>query len=65
MGTNSLITYLEKYNLELDEEFDERLSTYSKKKWKSFVNAENRHLVSEEALDFLDKCLVYDHVRLM
>ena len=62
MGTNNLITYLEKYSLDLDEEFDDRLSTHSRKQWKNFVNTENKHLVSEEAVDFLDKCLLYDHV---
>ena len=26
-----------------------------------FVNADNQHLVSSEAIDFLDKLLRYDH----
>ena len=62
MGTNNLISYLEKYNLDLDDEFDNRLTTHSKKKWSTFINPENRHLVNEEVLDFLDRCLVYDRV---
>ena len=53
---------MEKYNLELDEEYEDRLTTHSRKRWASFVNAENQHLVNEEAIDFLDKCLQYDHV---
>jgi casein kinase II subunit alpha len=63
MGTNNLISYLEKYNLELDEEYEDRLSSCPRKRWASFVNNENQHLVTDEALDFLDKCLQYDHVK--
>uniref|UniRef100_A0A3Q0QV41 non-specific serine/threonine protein kinase n=1 Tax=Amphilophus citrinellus TaxID=61819 RepID=A0A3Q0QV41_AMPCI len=32
-----------------------------KKRWERFVHSENQHLVSPEALDFLDKLLRYDH----
>jgi len=34
---------------------------HSKKRWERFVHSENQHLVSPEALDFLDKLLRYDH----
>lgn len=34
---------------------------HSKKRWERFVHGENQHLVSPEALDFLDKLLRYDH----
>lgn len=61
LGTEDLFAYLEKYNLELDPYFDGILGRYSKKPWTKFINKENQHLVSEEALDFLDKCLRYDH----
>lgn len=33
----------------------------SKKRWEQFVQTENQHLVSPEALDLLDKLLRYDH----
>lgn len=36
-------------------------SSHSRKKWERFVHAENQHLVSPEAIDFLDKLLRYDH----
>jgi casein kinase II subunit alpha len=29
--------------------------------WQKFVNPENRHLVSDEATDFVAKLLRYDH----
>ena len=34
---------------------------HSRKPWTKFVNAENQHLVSAEAIDFIDKLLRYDH----
>ena len=37
------------------------LCRHSKKRWERFVHSENQHLVSPEALDFLDKLLRYDH----
>lgn len=35
---------------------------HSRKRWERFVHSENQHLVSPEALDFLDKLLRYDHL---
>jgi serine/threonine protein kinase len=37
------------------------LIRHSRKRWERFVHSENQHLVSQEALDFLDKLLRYDH----
>ena len=34
---------------------------HSRKRWERFIHSENQHLVSQEALDFLDKLLRYDH----
>jgi casein kinase II subunit alpha len=34
---------------------------HSRKRWERFVHSENQHLVTPEALDFLDKLLRYDH----
>lgn len=34
---------------------------HSRKRWERFVHSDNQHLVSPEALDFLDKLLRYDH----
>ncbi|KAI0525084.1 hypothetical protein KFK09_004474 [Dendrobium nobile] len=36
-------------------------SRHSRKPWSKFINSENEHLVSPEAIDFLDKLLRYDH----
>jgi casein kinase II subunit alpha len=34
---------------------------HSRKAWSKFVTPDNAHLVSPEALDFLDGLLRYDH----
>ena len=61
LGTDELLSYLDKYELELDPHFDGILGRHSRKPWTKFVNAENNHLVTQESLDFLGKLLRYDH----
>jgi len=61
LGTDALFKYLEKYDLELDPQFNSLLGKHSKKPWNKFITSENRRLVSEEAIDFLDRLLRYDH----
>ncbi|CAO1425716.1 unnamed protein product [Diamesa hyperborea] len=61
LGTEELYAYLDKFNIELDPRFNDILSRHSRKRWERFVHSENQHLVSPEALDFLDKLLRYDH----
>merc|ERR1712063_193495 len=34
---------------------------WPRKPWNKFVTAENTHLVTPEAIDFIDKLLRYDH----
>jgi casein kinase II subunit alpha len=61
LGTNELFAYLEKYDLELDVQYDEILGRYPRKPWSKFVTPENQRFVSNAAIDFLDKLLRYDH----
>ncbi|KIW56184.1 casein kinase II subunit alpha [Exophiala xenobiotica] len=61
LGTDDLFEYLDKYDIELDAQYDDILSRFPKKPWQSFVNADNQRFVSPEAIDFLDKLLRYDH----
>mmetsp|Transcript_26673 Transcript_26673/g.25539 ORF Transcript_26673/g.25539 Transcript_26673/m.25539 type:complete len:342 (-) Transcript_26673:562-1587(-) len=61
LGTDELFEYLDKYDLELDPHFDGILGRHSKKPWVRFVNTENQHLVSDEAIDLVGKLLRYDH----
>eukprot|EP00003_Mantamonas_plastica_P015683 TRINITY_DN2645_c1_g1_i3.p1 TRINITY_DN2645_c1_g1~~TRINITY_DN2645_c1_g1_i3.p1 ORF type:complete len:193 (-),score=41.15 TRINITY_DN2645_c1_g1_i3:80-658(-) len=61
LGTDELHSYLEKYSLELDSQFENLLGRASRKPWTKFINSENQHLVSPEAIDLVDKLLRYDH----
>jgi casein kinase II subunit alpha len=61
LGTNDLNKYLEKYNLELDPQFNTLLGSYSKKQWSRFITVENQNLATNDAIDLLDKLLKYDH----
>jgi len=61
LGTEELHAYLEKYQISLDPKFEDILGRHSRKRWERFVTKENQHLVSSEALDFLDRLLRYDH----
>lgn len=62
LGTDELFSYLDKYDLELDPHFDSILGRHTKKPWSKMINMENQHLVSEEAIDFVDRLLRYDHM---
>mmetsp|Transcript_42222 Transcript_42222/g.99074 ORF Transcript_42222/g.99074 Transcript_42222/m.99074 type:complete len:356 (-) Transcript_42222:151-1218(-) len=61
LGTDDLTAYIEKYGIALDHRYDTILGRHSKKPWTSFVRQENSHLVSHDAIDFLDHLLRYDH----
>ena len=61
LGTDELLAYIDKYNVTLDAHYNDILGQHSKKPWHKFVNTQNEHLVSEEALDLLAKMLRYDH----
>lgn len=61
LGTEELFDYLDKYDIELDAQYDNILGRFPKKNWHQFVNSENQRFVTPEAIDFLDKLLRYDH----
>jgi len=61
LGTDDFQVYLDKYKIELDSHYDVILGRYPRKPWSRFVTPENQHFVSDEAIDFLDKLLRYDH----
>lgn len=61
LGTEDLFDYLDKYDIELDAQYDDILGRFPKKSWQAFVNSENQRFISNEAIDFLDKLLRYDH----
>ncbi|GAA51954.1 casein kinase II subunit alpha [Clonorchis sinensis] len=61
LGTDELFQYLAKYEITLDPRLTDIIGRHTKKRWDRFVHADNQHLVSPEAIDFLDKLLRYDH----
>lgn len=80
LGTDDLYAYLDKYDIELDAQYDDILSrfvylfslyvlcrqhgllaSYPRKPWTRFITSENQRYISNEAIDFLDKLLRYDH----
>ncbi|GAA6006633.1 casein kinase II subunit alpha/alpha' [Rhodotorula paludigena] len=61
LGTDDLYAYLEKYDIDLAPEFDDILGRYAKKPWSKFITSENQRYISNEAIDFLDNLLRYDH----
>jgi casein kinase II subunit alpha len=61
LGTDELFAYVEKYNVQLDSHYDDILGQHAKKPWSKFITATNDQLVTDEALDLLNKMLRYDH----
>ena len=63
LGTDDLYKYIEKYGLTLDNHYNGILGNYPKKPWNKFINDENKHLCSNEAIDLLSKMLIYDRAQ--
>ena len=61
LGTEDLMNYVSKYGLKLSLDYDDILGNYPRKPWKSFINNENKHLISDEVVDLIDKLLTFDH----
>jgi len=61
LGTDAFQDYLNKYDIELDPQLEALIGNHSRKPWDKFINLSNQHLVSPEAIDFLDKLLRFDH----
>jgi len=63
LGTEELYAYLDKYRLTLDSHYEDLLppNPIPRKAWTKFINSQNNHLVSDEALDLLSQMLRYDH----
>uniref|UniRef100_A0A7S0VVS1 non-specific serine/threonine protein kinase n=1 Tax=Polytomella parva TaxID=51329 RepID=A0A7S0VVS1_9CHLO len=61
LGTDDLYSYLDKYGLMLDQEYEALIGTHSRKPLTKFITPQNRNIVSSEALDLIDRLLRYDH----
>ena len=63
LGTDDLYKYIEKYGLTLDNHYNGILGNYPTKPWSKFINEDNKHLCSNEAIDLLSKMLIYDRAQ--
>lgn len=61
LGTDALLEYIDKYDLELEPDFDDMLGRHARKAWSKFVNSDNQARCGGDAIDLLDRLLVYDH----
>jgi len=60
LGSAGFFAFLSKYNIHIPSGRAKELQGYSGVPLESFINSENRSFISEEALDFLRRILVYD-----
>jgi len=63
LGTEELLEYYDTYNIKMDPYYKQRLKRWEKIPFVRYINSENQTLVSEEAIDLLEKMLVYDHAK--
>lgn len=61
LGSEELYRYADKYGVEVDPALVQAVGYRPRQPWRKFVNDDNRHLVTPEALDLLTKLLTYDH----
>lgn len=61
LGMNGLKAYLAKYGIPTPPVVSETIARGKATSWTKFINVENKHLATVEALDLIDKCIRYDH----
>mmetsp|Transcript_18275 Transcript_18275/g.73305 ORF Transcript_18275/g.73305 Transcript_18275/m.73305 type:complete len:95 (+) Transcript_18275:1260-1544(+) len=65
LGTSDLYTYLDKYGIELDPNYRDRIGVHPKKQWEYFISHDNRNLVSAVGLQFdvMSESVVFERLR--
>lgn len=63
LGSKDLFAYTRKYGLLLDPNTTRIFYNHPRKSWDKFVEEDNKHLATEDALDLLNCMLVFDHQR--
>lgn len=61
LGYKDFSNYVKLYNIDIGRLDVYYLKKKTKKQFKDYINNENSHLCSPEALDLLNKMLIYDH----
>jgi len=60
MGTEKLYNYIKRYKITVPRTVEKQLKSCAEKGVEVLITKKNQHMVSEEALDLLNKMLVYD-----
>jgi len=61
LGGEDLKIYVDKYGLPLPDSLSKNVYKLKPKPLESFINSENRHLATKDAIDLIYRCLRYDH----
>ncbi|KAJ7082357.1 kinase-like domain-containing protein [Mycena belliarum] len=60
LGTAKMDAYLKAYSIPFESDVEDLLGNYPPRAWTRFITAENQHLTSPDALDFIDRLLRFD-----
>lgn len=62
LGDEELFAYVQKYNLKIPKDAKKLMKNqdFEKIPFKCFINAKNKHMVTDEGIDILEKMLRYD-----
>lgn len=60
LGTKNLDKYLDKYQIDLPEAFDGVLEEYEQESWDEHIHQRFKALVTDDALDLVERLLQYD-----
>eukprot|EP00475_Leptophrys_vorax_P033355 TRINITY_DN5227_c0_g1_i4.p1 TRINITY_DN5227_c0_g1~~TRINITY_DN5227_c0_g1_i4.p1 ORF type:complete len:327 (-),score=25.88 TRINITY_DN5227_c0_g1_i4:282-1262(-) len=61
LGTDGLFSYVKRYGVRMDPHLHLMMGRHPRKAWTRFINCDNRHLATPEAVDLIDRLLRYDH----
>ncbi|CAG9323567.1 unnamed protein product [Blepharisma stoltei] len=61
LGTETLRSYIDKFDLEIEPQLEEAVGLYPKRGWNKFIDPERKELAGPEAIDLLSHILRYDH----
>ena len=62
LGTRELIKYVDKYKIEMEPELRKQVTRHNSRPLTRFINKDNKHLITPEALDLLTRMLKYDPI---
>jgi casein kinase II subunit alpha len=61
MGTKDMYDFIEKYKPEVKEIPLGKIEARTKRSWERFIREENKHLCGRDAIDLLNRMLIFDH----